>query len=382
MLNNTTKSNDLISRIPCLEGMHETSPDPEDGLSEVCDKGENIGHSLSSYFGHIRGDRALISGNYDGFNLAYRANDLLAVKAFAGYPDLSSDTDFDPYRYLYGIETEISNTTHEWQYHNYFIGQHSGTSVTGRLLGMSVHYSKPTYSYLGLVEYDLDNNNFAGLSTTGAWNIQQDTTLSVTMDIRHSPMQKRQRSYLNKAMTDTNGWAWNIPDDRINQLSLKHSNTVTGMALSIFHGLSRHLKINGSYAILSTSDRDNVPFDEHFYRFKLSAYDWVMLGDQSRVDISYRMSDKLQKTTAVFDAKFPLSHFWNFKPKIYTQHLNDQVNNNVSTTTSSTLTMTFKSSNASGLQINAGGKWKRDRLLNEQGDSFSYYVSLDYQATF
>lgn len=387
MLNKATESNDLIARIPCLEGGHQATHDSKTTSSEACSSGVDIGQSLSTYFGHIRGEQALISGNYDGFNMAYQANDEIALKAFAGYPDLTSDTDFDPYRYLYGVETQFSNMTKEWEYTNYFIGQHGGTSVSGRLFGMSVHYSQPTYSYLGLVEYDLDSNSYAGLSTTGAWKVRPDTTISASLDLRHLPMQMRQRSYLKKIMTDTNGWSWNLPDDRINQLSLKHSNAVTGMSMSIFQGLSRRFKINGSYSVLSTSQMrstaaDDEPLNEHYYHFILSGYDWITLGDQNRIDISYKMSARLHKTTAVFDAKYPLSNFWNIQPRIYTERLNDIVNNDVIVTTSSTLTMILKSANDGGLRINAGGKWETDRLSAKQDESFSYYVSLDYQTTF
>ena len=388
-LKNTATNVDLLSKIPCLDTVDGKQQNSLDARSDRCGNDAGVGKSLATYFGHVRGDEAGISGNFDGINLAFQANDAITIQGFAGYPDLTTDSDFDPDRYLYGFDIEI-NQNKDWILNHYYLGQQRGTSVSGRLIGTSIYYAQPGYAYLTQFEYDLVSNSYAGLSATGAWKVKSDTTLSATVDVRNLPMQNRQKSYLRKTMMDTDGWSWVLPDDRIKQLSSKHTKPVTGLALGIQQVFSNHFQINGSYSVLSTSMLEspgnypagNDPINEHFYRFKLSGNDWIMLGDQNSLDLSLKLSDNIRKTIAIFDAKYPLNKFWNFQPKIHTERSRDLVNNSVSLTTSTTLTMSYGAGENPGLEINAGGKWESDQIPNASDESFSYYVRLDYRTSF
>jgi len=376
--------------LPCLEVRDDGETDSAEQPTDLCMDEVGMRPSLATNFGHIRGEQARFSGNFDGLDILYRLDGGLTIKGFAGYPDLTTNKNFDPQRYFFGFNTGYRNTARTWELNGYYIDQHNGSSLSERMLGAAMHYSRPAYSLMVLLDFDLNNKTYTGVSTTGAWKLRQGTTLSATMDIRHLPMHKRQRTYLQQTMSAADGWAWVLPDDRVEQLAKKYTNTVMGVALSLFHKFSRHLQINGSYSVLSTSPLRSEcdlcdgfsSINEYFYRFKLSAIDWMTPGDKNKLDIKHKITGSVRKTSAAIDALYPLTRFWNIQPKIHTERSNDVVNNSVSTTTSTTLMMTYKTGQDAGLQLHAGGKWRRERVANQQDDSFSYYVSLDYRKTF
>ena len=378
------------SNLPCLEGVNEAVIDSNPDTQAVCENIVDINQSLATKFGHIRGDNARLTGNFDGFDMLYQLNDTVSMKGFAGYPNLTSTQDFDPKGYFYGFNTQYRNFEKTWELNSYYIDHHNDLAVADKIFGTAIHYVQPEYSFLLLLDYDLDDKTYAGFSSSGAWKFRQNTTLSTTLDIRNQPIKKRQQTYLRSIMTETDGWSWILPDDRIKQLSKKYASPITSMAFSVFHMISQNLQINGSCSVLSIpsiekhhdNPTSNPIINEYYYRLKLSANNWIIPGTKNKFDLGHKITDSLRKTTAAIDARYPLTRFWNIQPKIYTERLDNVVEDSVSITTSSTLTMAYNEGHDIGLQIRAGGKWWSSRQANKRDDSFSYYVSLDYRATF
>ena len=384
-----TETSDSPFSIPCLIVAQKPGSSSGEVSKNLCDDNAAVGQSLSTDFGHIRGDRSVISGNYDGFNIGYQVSNGFSFRGFAGYPDLNSKAKNDSSKYLYGLNTKFRNSHKTWMIESYYLEQNKGKATPDKAIGSAFHYMQPTYSLMVLFDYGLYDNPTSAITTSGIWKLQENTQLSVALDMRNTPIQKHQQRYLQNAMSTTDGWTWDLPNDRIKKLVKRFSDGVTGMSFGLSHLFSEHLKIHGSVSVLHASayqpkqtvSDSSLETKEYYYRLNISGMNWLNTGDSSKLDLHCKITESTKSTAASFDAQYPISRFWKFKPKIQTEITDNLSSHSVRSITSPALNMEYKSTNT-GIQLEAGGKWELFQLQSEKDKSFSYYVSLGYKKVF
>ncbi len=368
--------------IPCMVSFE----DEDTPASDSCDDGDVSGQ-LSVSFGERMADaQSSILGDFDGIRVDYRLAGGLRLNGVAGYPVLSDNDKFNAARQVYGVSANTAKFAQAWDFNSYLIEQQDNGGAR-RNAGGALRYLRPKRSLLLLFDYDLVDRSLEAFTASGAFKLPRSTTLSATVDVRSSPLRRRQQRYVQQTMAATEGWSWNLPMDRISYYTRDLSEQVTTVAVGLTHRFSTRLKMTGSAAVLDVAREINVDEgvaspSEYFYHLQLSGRDLMFSGNNNVLDLSHRITDTTRTSSASLDARYSINRRWKVSPRLRTDYRDNLIDRSVQWVTAPSVKMEYHWRDRYGVKIEAGGEWVTRELYDQDSSDSSYFVKLGYKANF
>jgi hypothetical protein len=376
--------------IPCLYGVF--GGDSSQGSLEVneCterpDEQRRFSIQLDRHIGTGRG----ILGDVGGVHVNYHLTPGLTLNGVAGSPVLSASDKFDITRRAFGISADLTNFAGSWDLNSYLIQQHDHRGPpAGRAVGGALRYLQTRRSLLFYADYDFVEESRTAFMASATWMPASDTSIIATLDIRNSPIQKRQQNYLQQSMVSAKGWNWMLPSNRINQLIKDRAGGVGTLALGLSHAFSKRLTLGGDVALIDGANNDKeshgrslqAPF-EYFSHLKLNAKNLMGSGDSSVFDLRHRSTDSSQVSSASIHTRYDINRCWSVNPRFSADYSSKGHNNSVSRVRSSAVKIQYRWKRKGTLQFKLGGKWLSEDTPDTQKDYSTYFLDLGYQTKF
>jgi len=345
---------------------------------------------FSVQFGRDFATRSGVLGRFDGLLVDYRLSGGITFNGVAGRPVVSGQDAADSSKQVFGLSATTGKFASSWDLNSYIVQQQANRRTASKAVGGALRYLRPTRSLLVSLDYDMAEHSLSTFMVSGAWKLLRATTVSATLDVRHSYMHTPQEGYLQQTMAYTEGWKWALPIDRIEHLAGKRSTEVNTLGLGLSHAFSQRIKLSGDVAVLDVW-RDAAPDDpnavaatsnEYFYRLKLTGKDLVLSGDNSTLDLRHTVTDSSRVSSASLDTRYAINRLWQVRPRLRTDYRDNELERSVQWVTSPTVKMEYRWREQYGVEIEAGGEWSARRLPAEDQVRSSYFLSLGYRANF
>lgn len=382
-INDNNNNNNSLNEaaIPCLISFED-----EYATADSCDD-SSADKQLSVQFGQRMGTgNSNILGEFDGIRVDYRLAGGLTLNGVAGYSVLSDQDKFNATRQVFGVSANTAKFARAWDLNSYLVeAQDNGQAR--RNAGGALRYLRPKRALLLLFDYDLAESSVDGFTASGAFELPRSTTFSATVDVRNSPLRRQQQKFLQRTMTTTEGWTWNMPMDRIAHYTGDLSEEVTTLAVGLTHTFSTRLRVTGSAARLDVS-RDNsadmsmAAPSEYFYHLQLSGNDLVFRGNNNSLDLSHRITDTTRTSSATLDSRYTINRRWKVSPRLRTDYRDNFIDRSVQWVTAPSVRMEYQWRDRYGVKLEAGGEWVTRELSDQADSATSYFVKLGYKANF
>ena len=384
----TLQNTRQAASIPCLHRIFSDDPIEDNPEVNECSKQPDEPQSFSIQFGRQIDARSGILGDVDGVRVDYRLTSGLILNGLAGYPVLSAEDKFNATRRVFGISADLAKFGQFWNLNSYVIEQHDNEGPASRAVGGAIRYVRPKRSLLFYTDYDVAQESLNALVAAGAWMLPYRTKISAALDIRNSPIQKRQQNYLQQSMVSAKGWRWILPADRIKQLTMGGAKGVSTLALGLSHAFSQRLTLSSDVAAIDASTDDETdstalhePF-EYFSHLELTARNLIVSGDSNVLDLRYRVTDSSQISSACIRTRYDISRYWTINPRFTTDYRNKAHDNLVTRVSSSAVKMEYRWKSKSALQFELGGNWSYEETPNTDKRNSTYFLALGYQRQF
>ncbi len=380
----------IPTSIPCLHGLHQTTRLDDDTGEDPCAARPDYQTRFSVQFGSRISSHNGMLGELDGIRVDYRLSRALTLNGVAGYPVQSPKDKFNAAGQIYGISAVTGKFARAWDLNSYLVEQQKDGEITSRSVGGAVRYLQPRRSALVFVDYDVFEDSLNSFMTSGAWKLPYNITLSATLDIRNSPVDKHQKKYLQKTMASKAGWNWHLPDKRIERFTKDRTNEVATVALGLSHDFSKRISLSGDVVKMEVSETAGgngsaasaAGLSEYFYHLRLSGQDVVLAGDRNVLDFRHRVTPSARVSSASIDSKYTISPLWKISPRLRADYHNNSPENFIQWITVPAVKMEYRWSKHYGLDIQAGGEWSGKEDANGYETRSSYFVSLGYKAQF
>lgn len=375
-------------RIPCLRGVfNEGSSEGQVGRSECAEPSEEQGNFSIQFDRHI-GTRSGILDDIDGVRVDYRLTGGLNLNGVAGYPVLSAEDKFNTNRRLFGISADVGKFARSWDFNSYLIEQHDNAGPTSRAVGGALRHVQTKRSVLFYTDYDLSEKSLNAFIASGVWLLAYDTRIIATLDVQNSPIQKRQKKYLQESTVTATGWKWPLPSEQILQLTKHGARAVNTLGLGLSHAFSPRLTLSGDIALIdpaNDADADGRPFHESFEYFshlKLSAKDLMVPGDSNVFDLRHSVSDASQISSARIHSRYEINPYWTINPRFSADYGSMRNDNSESWISSSAVKMEYRWKGKGALEFELGGKWLNQETPDLEQDYATYFLAFGYQTKF
>jgi hypothetical protein len=373
---------------PCLNTIPAAHPLTEGAETTVCTDPVDRPERFSLQLGRRVRAASGILGQVDGLLVNYRLGNGLSVDGVAGYAAAGEDQPVNLDKQVFGISANATRIVPAWDLSGFFVETQKSGRTDNRTLGGVLRHLRPKRSVFLSLDYNTTESSLSTLMISGAWKVLTLTTLSATIDLSRHHAHRGSETFLRQTLTSTEGWKWALPIDRIRSLTANDSTEVASAGFGLTHNLSQHFDLNADTAILglmgpTASDQANgLRSREYYYHLKLTAKDLVSAGDRSALAVRYSVTEASRSSSASLDTRYAINRMCNLSPRIQTDYRTDLKQNSEKWTTSPALKMEYSWRQDRGLEIEAGGKWSNQRLPAETRNDTSYFLTLNYQATF
>lgn len=369
-------------RTPCLNYFVSESDLEPGSETDTCADPGAAQQRISVQFGRSFASRSGVLGRFDGLLVDYRLRGGITLNGIAGRPVIAGQDPADSGKQVFGLSATSGKFASDWDLNSYIVQQQDNRRTESRALGGALRYLRSTHSLLVSLDYDMMEQSLSSLMVSGAWKLQRATTLSATMDVRHSYMRTPQAGYLKETKAYTEGWKWALPMDRIKYLAGKPSTEVTTLGLGLSHTFSPRIKLSGDFAMLDVWQDTTASSNEYFYRLQLSGKDLVLSGDKNTLDLHHSVTASSRTSSASLKSKYPINRLWQVSPQLRTDYRDNESDHSIKWKTAPAVKMEYRRRKQYGIEFEAGGEWSGSRQAAENQVRSSYFLSLGYRADF
>ncbi len=375
--------------IPCLSYYFDVEATEDQPPANHCSDAADLPQRLSLQLGR-RFDISAMLGKTDGIRFDYRLGNGLMLNSVAGYAVKSDKDPFNPERRVLGVSADTGVVAQAWNLNAYMFEREEVDRNNDMAIGGTLRYLQPEKSLLLFLDYDPEQDAMNTVMVSGAWQLPRATTLSATFDVRNSPVQSRDKQYLQNSMAAVKDWAWILPTERIKHYTHDNQHEVTTLGLSLSHTFSPRLKFSGDMAVLDIAGQALSPdtetashqSSEYYYHVKLTGEDLMLPGINGGFDLHHNVSATSRTSSASLKTKYAINRLWNITPQLRTDYRKNAEDDSVHWEASPAVKMEYRWKQLYGFQVEAGGKWTSVANADSEIRDTTYFISLGYQISF
>ena len=271
-----------------------------------------------------------IIGLFDGLSMGYLVDSHFSVGAAAGYPTYSSYSGFSPHQQFATLSAEYSPFL-SLVVDAYLFNETEQGFTDRRSLGFQTRFSRPGYTAIMLVDYDIYFNALNSATLIGNFRLGQYWIFGVNLDHRHSPLLEANNALIGQSTGDLRSLRTAFTPAEIKQLAIDRTAMSDTFALSVSRPLGERWQIMADIAALrlgSTPGSGGVPatpstgLDKNA-SLQLAGSSLVRASDLHIFGVRVDDSPLSRSTTLSWDARFPVGGAWRFGPRFSVARIND-----------------------------------------------------------
>jgi len=271
-----------------------------------------------------------IVGLFDGLSMGYQINSHFAVSAAGGYPAYSSYSGFSLHQQFETAGLEYSPFL-SLVMDAYVFNETEEGFTDRRSLGIQTRFSRPGYTAIALVDYDVYFQQLNSATLIGNFRIGQHWIFGVNLDHRHSPLLEINNALIGQAELDLRSLQASFTQAQLKQLAIDRSAMSDTLVLSVSRALGERWQVMADVAALrlgSTPASGGIPgtpstgLDKNASA-QLAGSSLLRASDLHIFGVRYDNSPSSRSTTLSWDARFPIGGAWRFGPRFSVARVDD-----------------------------------------------------------
>ncbi len=271
-----------------------------------------------------------IIGLFDGLSMGYQINPHVSVGAAAGYPAYTSYSGFSLRQQFATLSAEYSPFL-ALVMDAYLLNETEQGFTDRRSLGFQTRYSRPGYTAIMLIDYDVFFQQLNSATLIGNFRVGEQWILGVNADHRHSPLLETNNALIGQNETDLRSLRSVFTPAQIKQLAVDRTALSDTLVLSASRPLGERWQIMTDIAALrlgATPASGGVPetpatgLDKNA-SVQLAGSSLVRASDLQIFGVRYDDSPGSRSTTLTWDARFPVGGAWRFGPRFSVARIDD-----------------------------------------------------------
>ncbi|HEY0748993.1 MAG TPA: SPOR domain-containing protein [Steroidobacteraceae bacterium] len=271
-----------------------------------------------------------IVGLFDGLALGYQLNPHFAISAAGGYPAYTSYSGFSLHQQFETLGVEYTPFL-SLVVDAYVFNESEEGATDRRSLGIQTRFSRPGYTAIALVDYDVYFQQLNSATIIGNFRIGEHWIFGVNLDHRHSPLLELNNALIGQAALDLRSLQGSFSQAQIKQLAIDRGALSDTVVLSVSRSLGERWQVMGDIAALrlgSTPASGGVPgtpstgLDKNA-SVQLAGSSLLRASDLHIFGVRYDNSPTSRSTTLSWDARFPIGGAWRFGPRFSVAQVDD-----------------------------------------------------------
>jgi len=266
-----------------------------------------------------------IFGRFDGGLLSFQPSDGLKLNLVAGFPVQSSrDLEVNTDRVFYGGSVDLAVIPDALDTTVYYVDQKYGDLVDRQAAGVEFRYFNSHATAYGVYDYDVhyQQTNLALLN--GSLRFDDDSSVSVALDYRRSPLLTTLNAVFGQTVTDPNDLLGAYLEDEIYQMAQDRSAHARSVSVSYSRQLMDNLQLNVDMIATNVSGTkasggvDAMPGTgtEYYYSGQLVASDVFTEGAIFIAGVRYADLQLVDQTTLQLNARYPITRDFRLNTKL------------------------------------------------------------------
>jgi hypothetical protein len=271
-----------------------------------------------------------VVGLFDGLSMGYQINSHFAVSAAGGYPAYTSYSSFSLHQQFETVGLEYSPFL-SLVVDAYVFNETEEGFTDRRSLGIQTRFSRPGYTAIALVDYDVYFQQLNSATLIGNFRIGEHWIFGVNLDHRHSPLLEINNALIGQAALDLRSLQASFSQAQLKQLAIDRSALSDTVVLSVSRSLGERWQIMADVAALrlgATPASGGVPatpstgLDKNASA-QLAGSSLLRASDLHIFGVRYDNSPTSRSTTLSWDARFPIGGAWRLGPRFSVARIND-----------------------------------------------------------
>jgi hypothetical protein len=200
-----------------------------------------------------------------------------------------------------------------------------------RSLGFQTRYSRPGYTAVALIDYDIYFQQLNSATLIGNFRIGEQWIFGVNLDHRHSPLLELNNALIGQSATDLRSLQSAVSPLTLKQLALDRTSQSDTAVLSVSRPIGERWQLMadiGALRLGSTPASGGVPatpstgLDKNG-GLQLAGSSLLSASDLHIFGVRFDDSPSSRSTTLTWDARFPVGGAWRFGPRLSVARLDD-----------------------------------------------------------
>jgi tetratricopeptide (TPR) repeat protein len=271
-----------------------------------------------------------IIGLFDGVSMGYQANSRISINAALGYPAYTSYSGFTLRQQFETVGAEFSPSS-SMVFDAYLFNETEQGFTDRRSLGFQTRYSRPGYTAVALIDYDIYFQQLNSATLIGNFRIGGQWIFGVNLDHRHSPLLELNNALIGQSATDLRSLQPAVAPLTLKQLALDRTSQSDTAVLSVSRPIGERWQLMADFGALrlgSTPASGGVPatpstgLDKNG-GLQLAGSSLLSASDLHIFGVRFDDSPSSRSTTLSWDARFPVGGAWRFGPRLSVARLDD-----------------------------------------------------------
>jgi hypothetical protein len=269
-------------------------------------------------------------GLFDGLSMGYQIDSHFSVGAAAGYPSYTSYSGFSPRQQFATLSAEYRPFL-SLVVDAYLLNETEQGFTDRRSLGFQTRYSRPGYTAIVLVDYDVYFQQLNSATLIGNFRLGEHWIFGVNVDHRHSPLLESNNALIGQNETDLRSLRSVFTPAQIKQLAIDRTALSDTVVLSASRPLGERwqfitdiaaLRLGATPASGGVPETPSTGLDKNA-DVQLAGSSLVRASDLHIFGIRFDDAPGSRSTTLSWDARFPVGGAWRFGPRFSVARVDD-----------------------------------------------------------
>jgi hypothetical protein len=281
-------------------------------------------------------------GLFDGIALGYQANSKLSVTLAGGYPAYTSYSALSSKQQFETVALEYS----PWLslvFDGYLFNETFDGTTDRRSLGFQARFSKPGYTAIMLLDYDVYFAELNSITLIGNIRVGDRWVLGINLDHRHSPLLETFNALIGQTATDLKTLELLLNQAQIKQLASARTSQSDTFVLSANRPIGERwqfmadvsaLRLGGTAAtdgvaapaggipVLAVPATPSTGTDKNA-SVQFAGNSLLQASDLHIFGVRYDSAPQSRSATLSWDARFALPGAWRIGPRLSVERITD-----------------------------------------------------------
>ena len=327
---------------------------------------------------------------FDGFSAGYQLTPGMRLNALAGYPvDIADYSSINQHKSFYGFTFETGTFLEYWDMNLFYFDQSIDGVDDLNSIGTEVRYNDRTTSLFGMIDYDLDYNDFNILQLNANLLFDRGRTAYMNAFMRKVPSLATSNALIGRPEGSIEELLENLNIEQIYQLARDRTADSATITLGGSQPISEKLQVNADITFAraeGTIDSGGVPATpstgtDYYISTQIVGNNLILKRDTGVLGIRYLDTSFGNTWSFIANTRIPVSRSWRVNPRFQYD-----IRNASDGDTQNRLRLIFRTDyrylNKIRLDFEIGYGTVRDDANTLQGDANSLFFTAGYRWDF